>query len=745
MPANSPPKSRFPFDFVSEKPLLHGEAVPEKAPAAVSMPRPVAAPLSDSRKWADFNTEAKTHSAVLDAGITARVTSAVSSAADRETQNRVLAPFVEKQSALLHQVSLGSSKPSLAPSELAQAARLAAYTPSKLTPEHTVAAAKPDVAKVEASHKPVKPPHVHVHPPVPPRSAFGDVLQAEAKEVTRANGVVASALSQGLAHDAVKAVIENRLQGHAKEIGMQMLAGTTNVEGVAEKLADSQKLASALQATASKARDSEHAQTLISARLKGDAAARGVSLVAALADPQNVKIAVNQQPAAPVPAPIFQAAQDVTPARAPEVFSAPVPEAQGTTAYAVPTPVLEARPEQTASTVIPSLADAVIERAPASVQAESVSVVAAPVENALAPVEDRSVAAAPVEKTLAPVEDRSVAAAPAEKVLAPVEDRSVAAAPVEKTLAPVEDRSVAAAPAEKVLAPVEDRSVAAAPVEKTLAPVEDRSVAAAPVEKTLAPVEDRSVAAVTAEKHLAPVEDRSVAAAPAEKSGALNPERISESLGKSVLESISSAAAAVSNLPDNLSAMANQGVAKVQSALGTATSSITDVIQSAAAAGAKVTLEDALASHMKEKGFDAQSIAAAGAIAEAIRGDLTVAKPADSILVLHKGGSDGDPLASVVQAKDVHAITQPGDSVLALDTLEKVATKGLDNTALQQVRNAMPEAVSGQTDLELSQSAGAARSAVKGIEQLQAPEQPAQKQEKAAAAEQSREAAMSMG
>ena len=96
----------------------------------------------------------------------------------------------------------------------------------------------------------------------------------------------------------------------------------------------------------------------------------------------------------------------------------------------------------------------------------------APVEEAVAPVEE-----APVEEAAAPAEEAPVeeAAAPAEE--APVEEAAapVEEAPVEETAAPAEE-----APVEEAAAPVEE-----APVEEAAAPAEE-----APVEEAAAPAEE---------------------------------------------------------------------------------------------------------------------------------------------------------------------------------------------------------------------------------------------------------------
>jgi hypothetical protein len=266
-------------------------------------------------------------------------------------------------------------------------------------------------------------------------------------------------------------------------------------------------------------------------------------------------------------------------------------------------------------------------------------------------------------------------------------------------------------------------------------------------------VEDRSTFAsvpAVATKHEVVVEDRSTRASLADAAAAGAADAAAHSTYSGMLsgklhDAFSAATDKMAHLPEKMSQAVHEGLAKGEAKLHGAADSVAHVIQSAASAGAKVSLEDALASHMQDKGFDAQSIAAAGQIAQAIRQDMhTDGRATDAVLILHKEGTE---LASVVPAKEVKAEARPGDSVLAMDTLEKVAEKGLDSSVIKELRGAMPEAVQNRSDLELAQSVGPAKSELKGFDQAQAPDQAAQKQEKSAAAEQSRDAAaaMSMG
>lgn len=714
------------------------------------------------------------------------------------------------------------------------------------------------VAKTDQPHAPAKPAHVHVHPPVPPRSPFGELLHAEAKEINRANGVVNSALSQGLAVDAIKAVVEARLQGHAKDIAVNLVAGATDAETISARLTQSQKIAGAIQSAASKADGPEQAKVIVSTKLRGEDSVVAAGVISGVADLQQSKSAVHdvapslatlaapgpqmsivestvqaslqepfakldqapaQLPAAvvdmPAPAPLPESlnkaddvlsaipagvAEGAVQASLQESFAKfdPALQLQAVVGGAVEGAVqaslqdsfakFDSAPAQLpqvaveAPAPVPAAAplhesfkkaDEVLGAGEVSTQAKEVnastlaapekSVVAAPAEStasAPAPAASAGVTVHAIEMPHTEVAPKSAGPSfnlevPAlesalvnlvgEQKLAEMDKAIAADVAKESRVVPVEERSSVAVAAEKSTVPVEDRSSAAPPVQKTLAPVEERSTIATPDTRASVPVEERSTPAQSATKALAPVEDRSVMAAMSglrTDTPAAAPEKYSDMGAKDLL---AAAASAFSSVPDKISAMAHHGLEKAEAAAHKAVESVSHVVQAATHTSAKVTLEEALTAHMRDKGFDAQSIAAARPIAEAIRSEPTGAQLGDAVLVLHKEGQRGDPLATVVAAKDVHAIAKPGDSVLALDTLEKVASHGMDSAAIKELRNAMPEAVKGQTDLEMSQSTGEAKSALKGLEQLQAPEQQSQRQEKVAAAEQSRDAAMSMG
>lgn len=741
----------------------------------------------------------------------------------------------------------------------------------------------PDVSKVAKSDAPAHSPvvaRVHIHPPTPPRSAFGEKLHAEAKEMNRANGVIGSALAQGLPPDAIKAVVENRLHGHAREIASNVLAGAADAQGVAEKLGDSQKVASALQAAASKAVNASHAETIVASRLKGEAATAGVSAVQALASPTPTITLSEQQlaaadPMAPVstfelpevkvagPQEAASATALAAQTAAPEPVTAPTTapaaiaeqpqvasvEQSGVITYPVPTP--ESQPLSMADNLAATTSAPTVQRdyspedfkaiiesvsgptvskqayadfgAAAGLEGVAVSTSQAGV-GLLSPLQPQSsigpdisliqaasanlsaagAASVPQVDSLAasaaagmaastssilastaPVSTAELAAATASVPVKPegaVEERSTLAsvAPTTKAGVVVEDRSTQASAADSItalsakaaneMAQNSYSGVVGAKLaeafgsdshSKANVAVEDRSTQASAADAAAA----RSAQAATemaqnsysggvgaklaevfssgsANKPEVAIEDRSVKASAADVAAMTAKAEAPTSYSSAVGDKLRDAFSAATNISDTLSSVVKSGLDKGEASLKGAADSVAQVIQSASAAGAKVSLEDALASHMQNKGFDAQSIAAAGEIAQAIRDDLRQGpQPAGSVLVLHKDGGD---LASVVQAKDLPSVARPGDSVLAMDTLEKVADKGMDTGPIKEVRGAMPEAVQNRSDLELAQSVGPAKSEMKGLDQAQSPEQAAQKQERSAAAEQSREAAAAM-
>jgi hypothetical protein len=864
--------------------------------------------------------------------------------------------------------------------------------------------AKHDAKHDGAAHAPVVA-RVHVHPPARPRSQFGEVLHAEAKELNRANGVIGTALAQGLHPDAIKAVVENRLHGHARDLANNVLAGATDTESMASKLADSQKVASALQAAASKAVNADHAEVLVASRLKGDVATAGVSAVQALAGPApsitvseqqlaasapalspgvfdlpELKVAsqpdaalatavaqqnVAPEPAMPAASPAAAEQPQVAAAEAAGVVTQPVPmpesqplpmgeqpqvasaEPSGVTTYPVPMPEVQSLDSAAASFVStstsPSVSDATTHTAAGSfptaadLTAEDVAKIrdaafASPsaafpelampqnqagpdlallregpdsgvrgaVSDATAHTaagsfpsaasmtsediarirENAALTDSPLPSSAVPTGDVSInltsqdvarmreveaAASPnfAEAVAALADSAAAGAGAAVKPEVSIEDRStwpsaaagaaagamgaaaqsahvevvvpavvasaasaqmaaavgegVGANVAESVAAAgkpevvIEERSTQGAPAiaAKNDVLIEDRSTTAsladaaaagtkmeapssysnlvgdkvrdafsavtsltdavsnavhngpakaeetAKVNDTLAAagkpevsIEERSTFAAAPAAPAKPevtIEDRSTGATLADASAVGTKMESQSSYSNFVGDKLRDAFSAATSLTDTVSHAVQGGLAKGEEKLHDVKESVAQVIQAASSAGAKVSLEDALTNHMQTKGFDAQSIAAAGEIAQAIRQELRMEpQPKDSMLVLHKEGAE---LVSLVQAKDVASVARPGDSVLAMDTLEKVAAKGMDSKTIQELRGAMPEAVQNRSDLELAQSVGPAKSEMKGLDQVQNPQQEAQKQEKSAAAEQSRDtaAAMSMG
>jgi hypothetical protein len=753
----------------------------------------------------------------------------------------VIRPAWEKSSPTMEKVMLAA----------AQKAQSAGGDRSKVGPT----ADNSKVAKNEAAAPAAR---VHVHPPTPPRSAFGEVLHAEAKEMNRANGVIGSALAQGLHPDAIKAVVENRLQGHAREIANNVLAGAATSDGLALKLADSQKVASALQAASSKAINADHAETIVASRLKGDTAVAGVSAVQALAGPSPSITVSEQQLAAAAPvvapgvfdlpeikgasqpdnAPSVVAQQNVAPeaplpaaptsvAEQPQVAAAsaagvvtppvqllesqPLPMTghpqvaasdAGVVTFPVPAPesaalalpqnpagpdlaLLGEKATETAATIpaqgtaSPDTTSGAMNSASAALGGTLSATAAGPVQGTSLPdvgagtvagfAESITGAQAPVTNPTAPGIAAAVADALKPEVV--IEDRSIlaSAATAGVAVATADSASNAmaqAGPADTIAtnpaAAVGAMSAAASEVLsakmgelpanalQSVVVVEERStlgVAAAPAtSKSEAAIEERSTYASEAAtaKSSVVVDERSTGASLADASAVSAKMESQSSYSNIVGDKLRDAFSAATSITDTVSNAVQGGLAKGEQKLNNAAEAVAQVIQSASAAGAKVSLEDALAAHMQNKGFDAQSIAAAGEIAQAIRQDMQTTQPqTGNVLVLHKEGAE---LASVVHAKDAASVARPGDSVLAMDTLEKVAATGMDQSSIQELRGAMPEAVKNRSDLELAQSVGPAKSELKGFDPNQNLQREAQKQEKAAAAE-SRDtaAAMSMG
>jgi hypothetical protein len=500
------------------------------------------------------------------------------------------------------------------PVETAKAAT-APPVAAKVVPPAEVAKSEKPEAVVAKSEKAVEPkaeratvtakseksraaPKAEHHPQAAvPRSPFGEVLHAEAKEHVRANSIITAAMAQGLSVDAIKALADHRLQGHAKELAQAMTAGAKDNIDLSLKLSESQQVASALQAASAKASTPEQAQAIVDARLKGDPATTATGVVTALADIEKSKLAALQAPA-----------QEVIQVATASAEKSVALEASGAK-------VLAGAPQEVTVTPLASATPT------AATLPEPLKTVTATAENSIVP------ASLPETAQVAPSGATVLAVAPQEVTVTPL----ASAAPTAATL-PEPFKMVTATAANSV-------------------------VPASLPESAQFPQEGRPA------------------------TGSMHPD---------------------------------------------VALSVKEIIQSAASAGASVSLESALTAHMQDKGFDDKSIASATLIAEAIRSSQLTRESGDTVLVLHKTGLEGDPLASIVSAKDVLSVAQPGDSLLALDTLEKIAHNGLDAKAVQQLRESMPGAAAGQSDLEVAQSAGEAKSAIKGMDGLGAkPEQPA--------------------
>ena len=747
-------------------------------------------------------------------------------------QANALPPFGPDAPSFINEFLRGNSEPAFG-----RQVSIAAGDKSGVPGSEQASTSKPEA---------VKPPHVHVHPPVPPRSAFGELLHAEAKEINRANGVVNSAVTQGLAVDAIKAVVELKLQGHAKDIALNLVAGAEDLPAISAKLAQSQKIAGAIQSAAAKAEGPEQATALATAKLRGNDGAVASSIIASVAGLQQDKAVAEVSKSAPtpdaavlgvqagavagavdaasqisaaMPAPLGSAGlaagaaeqgvmAGVAAAVSQELAGAPPP---GDRLVAQPT-ATEAAIAATASEIVSGVGVFAGAGASAAVSPELAGL-PQPVERLAAQTTTVETAMDATAGALGAIAAESVGTFVSEPLSAPAlaADSALAtgaasaalssAAAVNSTMAadvsaiassalegagaalgssaaesvsrvsesapgvvvtPVEmpmTQSIPGPSFSAVLPPSAMSNMVGADAlaaayqarEASLASAALKEIASEKVpvvqEKQSTPAIERDTAA--SQRTLAPVEDRSTGArdlqsASAALTGQPGPvaaaERFSDSGAKGLLEAASFVATAVSAKVNDIT---QQGVSKAEAAVTGAAEAISSLVTSASKPDARVSLEQALAAHMREKGFDSQSVGAAGAIAAAVGRDSHGADLRDAVLVLHKEGQKGDPLATVVSAKDVNQIRQPGDSVLALDTLEKIASRGLDTAAVQDLRGHASENVRGQSDLELSQSTGQAKSSIQGLEQLQAPERQAVKQEKAAEAEQ-RDTAMSM-
>ena len=121
-------------------------------------------------------------------------------------------------------------------------------------------------------------------------------------------------------------------------------------------------------------------------------------------------------------------------------------------------------------------------------------------------------------------------------------------------------------------------------------------------------------------------------------------------------------------------------------------------------ASARLSLEQALAKHLEEKGFDHASVAQASDLAHALQEGVGARALGHDVVVIHK---QGEALATVASAQEALDITRPGDSVLSLKAVDHVATHGLDSAAVAALRENTSHHGAGSSDLELAHVAQA--------------------------------------
>lgn len=509
----------------------------------------------------------------------------------------------------------------------------------------TVKAAAPaaDIAKAEApskaehvAAKTAKPQHARAHPA--PQGAFAEALQAEAKDRVQANNVIASALSQGLPLEAIKAVAERRLKGHSQEIGLKLLASAPDVGVLASKLGESREAGGALQAAASKASTPAEAQAIIASRLKGDSTGIARDSVSALAATQK-EVSI----AAAGPSPIT--VEKVASLSGEVVGTAPAAPSRADFDAAVV--------EAWVAAFAPEAALPVSAAASASVREDAASVQGA-IAQGTAFVQTFAVQEAVVVQ--APAQDASAQGSIAQDTA------------FVQTFAVQEAIAVSTALAQDTKpeqTTVTQDATSTSPAEAQGATYAQAVVVHGATSAPVAAAQDAAYAqeAVTQDATAAPVTQ---VAQSAQKTQGL--EAASPSNGVFVAES------------------------------------------------PKISLEQALSTHMKERGFDAESVSIAPMIAGAIREGQLLRATGDEVLVLHKEGKDGEALATMTSAKDLSTVARAGDSVLAMDTLEKVANHGLDAKEVQGARDAAPEKSAHHTDLEVAQSSGPSKTAFQGLD-----------------------------
>jgi hypothetical protein len=117
-----------------------------------------------------------------------------------------------------------------------------------------------------------------------------------------------------------------------------------------------------------------------------------------------------------------------------------------------------------------------------------------------------------------------------------------------------------------------------------------------------------------------------------------------------------------------------------------------------------ISLSLALREHLLEKGFDANTVSKAQALADTLKG-LDSREAANSYLVIHK---EGTAVAALVPKSDQIPGLHAGDSVLVADRLKALTSSGLDVDAVATLRGIAPENTQKHSDLEVFQAAPAA-------------------------------------
>lgn len=114
-------------------------------------------------------------------------------------------------------------------------------------------------------------------------------------------------------------------------------------------------------------------------------------------------------------------------------------------------------------------------------------------------------------------------------------------------------------------------------------------------------------------------------------------------------------------------------------------------------------LAGALADTMRMHGYDSHSVGQSGDLAQALMAGVGARKPGQDVLIIHK---DGEILASLASQQDMKSLVKPGDTVLDLRSLDRVALVGFDTAQLTNARGNLPTA-GGLSNLELAQLASA--------------------------------------